>query len=103
MNEETSEIFDLKRLREYLSDLYRSEIELKYFGELGKGKETLNELGMAAKGFGYGKPYLIEFEAKGKHVSAVLETMRSNIFGIRLNSTEEEPGNFLVMENASWG
>jgi hypothetical protein len=76
------EIFDLKRLREYLSDLYGSEIELKHFGELGKEKDTLTEPGMAsAKEFGYGRPYLVEFEAKGKRVSLVLETMRSNIFG----------------------
>ena len=82
MNRSVSEIFDLKRLREYLSDLYGSEIELKYFGELGKEKDTLTEPGIAsAKEFGYGRPYLVEFEAKGKHVSLVLETMRSNIFG----------------------
>jgi thiamine kinase-like enzyme len=79
MNKETAAAFDAKKLREYLSEVHGSEIDLDFVRELG---EISNEkLDKGVKGFGYGKPYLIEFTVNGKRNSVVLETMRGNIFG----------------------
>jgi hypothetical protein len=65
-------------LHEYLASLYGVEMKINYVGELGKtGKKPKEEL----KGFGYGVPYLIEFSARGKTKSVVLETMRLGGFG----------------------
>ncbi len=80
MGEEETVTFDLRRLREYLSETYKSEVDLVSVGELGIEKKTVS-LTEAVKGFGYGKPYLIEFNVNEKRKSVVLETMRSNIFG----------------------
>jgi hypothetical protein len=81
MSEATSMAFDLKRLKQYLSEVYGSEINLTFVGELGKESAAVEKLDNALKGFGYGKPYLIEFNVNGRKNSVVLETMRSNIFG----------------------
>ena len=56
----------------YLKGLYGSAKVTKV-GELGAMPEEVKE---GVKGFGYGKPYLIEFEAGGKAHSVVLSSMR---------------------------
>jgi hypothetical protein len=71
---------DREQLRAYLSEVYRSEIDLKYIGELEKEK-AVQKLGKVIKEFGYGKPYLIEFDVNGNGISLVLETMKSDMFG----------------------
>lgn len=76
-----SAIFDLERLREYLSNVYGSEIDLRSVSELGKEREAVFKPGRSLKEFGYGKPYLVEFDLMGRRNIVVLETMRSNIFG----------------------
>lgn len=63
-----------EKLQEYLSTLYKTDVEINRVGELGK--KTEKAAGKELKGFGYGKPYLIEFTIEGKKRSVVLETLR---------------------------
>lgn len=56
----------------YLKELY-GKARVTGIGELGGIPLEVEE---GIKGFGYGKPYLIEFEANGKAHSVVLSTMR---------------------------
>jgi hypothetical protein len=67
-----------KKLQEYLSELYHTNVRINCVCELGKNpEETAVE---QLKGFGYGKPYLIEFTLngeRGERKSVVLETMRA--------------------------
>ncbi|RLG91124.1 MAG: aminoglycoside phosphotransferase family protein [Candidatus Hecatellales archaeon] len=72
-------VLKLKHIQEYLLTLYGSRVKLTYFGEFG-GEKTLKPK-KELKGFGYGKPYLLEFKVKGKKHVAVLETMRKDSFG----------------------
>ncbi|VVB94480.1 Uncharacterised protein [uncultured archaeon] len=62
----------VKAVENYLKELYGSA-RVTGIGELGGIPVEVEE---GIKGFGYGKPYLIEFEAKGKKRSVVLSTMR---------------------------
>jgi len=63
-----------KKLQEYFSTLYKTDVEINCVGELGK--KTKESMEKELKGFGYGKPYLIEFTIEGKKKSVVLETLR---------------------------
>jgi hypothetical protein len=65
---------DVDRLKEYLSSVYKANVEIRFVGELGKEEETYEK---ELKGFGYGVPYLIEFSVDGKAKCVVLETMRT--------------------------
>ncbi len=56
----------------YLKELY-GKLRVTGIGELGGAKVELAE---DIKGFGYGRPYLIEFEAGGEKKAVVLSTMR---------------------------
>lgn len=67
------------RLREYLSSVYKADVEIKFVGELRERKKVISEKEL--KGFGYGIPYLIEFNIDGKAKYVVLETMRPEGFG----------------------
>jgi hypothetical protein len=70
--------FSETALREYLSGLYGSDVEICGVWRLGEKKaEGVKDL----KGFGYGVPYVIEFRVKNKVQRVVLETMRSEGFG----------------------
>ena len=62
----------IKAVENYLEELYGSSKVTK-IGELGGIPVEVEE---GIKGFGYGKPYLIEFEAGGKKHSVVLSSMR---------------------------
>ncbi len=62
----------IKAVETYLSGLY-GKAKVTGISELG-GIPVETEEGI--KGFGYGKPYLIDFEAKGKKQSVVLSSMR---------------------------
>jgi Phosphotransferase enzyme family len=62
----------IKAVENYLSGLYGSS-KVTSIGELGGIPVEVEE---GIKGFGYGKPYLIEFEAGGKAHSVVLSSMR---------------------------
>jgi hypothetical protein len=68
----------IDKLKEYLSSVYKADVEILFVGELGKKKERP---GKELKGFGYGAPYVVEFTVKGKEKSVVLETMRPGGFG----------------------
>ncbi len=62
----------IKAVENYLNGLY-GKSRVTRIGELGGIPEEVEE---GVKGFGYGKPYLIEFEAGGKGHSVVLSSMR---------------------------
>ena len=66
------------KLREYLSYVYKADVEIRFVGELGKKKKRPEE---KLKGFGYGIPYVVEFTVEGEEKSVVLETMRPGGFG----------------------
>ncbi|HLB70210.1 MAG: phosphotransferase [Candidatus Methanoperedens sp.] len=61
-----------QNVENYLSELY-SDARVTGISELGGIPVEVEE---GIKGFGYGKPYLIEFESDGKKHSVVLSTMR---------------------------
>ncbi len=65
-------ILKKQAVEKYLTGLY-GKARVTGIGELGGIPEEIEE---GIKGFGYGKPYLIEFEADGKEQSVVLSTMR---------------------------
>jgi hypothetical protein len=62
------------RLQEYFASLYNKDVSIDCVCELGKKTEEAAKTEL--KGFGYGKPYLIEFTIGGKRRSVVLETLR---------------------------
>lgn len=64
------------RVEEYLSSVYKKKVKVVGISPLGvsEGVEAL-------KGFGYGVPYLIEFNVGGEAERAVLETVRPEGFG----------------------
>lgn len=65
-------------LRDYLSSLFGGDVKICKILSLGTGKaESLEDL----KGFGYGVPYIIEFQVNGETKKVVLETMRPEGFG----------------------
>lgn len=61
----------LERVREYLNDLFGKPVDVIRIIPLG-AEPGETEL----KGFGYGKPYLIDFVCEGEERSAVLSSMR---------------------------
>ncbi len=62
----------IKAVENYLSGLY-GNAKVTRIGELGGTPEEVEE---GIKGFGYGKPYLIEFDAGRRPHSVVLSSMR---------------------------
>jgi hypothetical protein len=66
---------DQKILKKYLEEIFDAKIEIKNMRELGPQDEK--EL----KGFGYGKPYLIDLSVEGGGKSVVLSSMKGDIFG----------------------
>ncbi|RLI09702.1 aminoglycoside phosphotransferase family protein [Candidatus Bathyarchaeota archaeon] len=64
-------------LEAYLSELLGKHVEVVSTGELGSALEPFEDV----KGFGYGKPYVIEFEVEGRRRQAVLSTVRPGPFG----------------------
>ena len=71
----------LDKLSEYLRDVYQTDVEIRYVGELGKRKARVKKPRKKLKGFGYGVPYQVEFIVDGKLKRVILETMRSSGFG----------------------
>ncbi len=64
-----------ERIQEYLSNVYKQAVEVTAVTPLVSG--GLDDL----KGFGYGVPYLIEFNVGSESKRVVLETMRPEGFG----------------------
>ncbi len=62
-------------LKKYLKTLYEGEIRLKKISRIGVADVTED-----FKGFGYGAPYLIEFERDDQDYRLVLNTMRGDEF-----------------------
>lgn len=60
-----------ERVQEYLTEVYGKPVEVIRIGGLG-AEPGETEL----KGFGYGKPYLVDFILEGREQSAVLSSMR---------------------------
>ncbi|MGQ9468381.1 MAG: aminoglycoside phosphotransferase family protein [Nitrososphaerales archaeon] len=69
---------DSKKIQDYLSSVFKDEVTINYIGELCKEKV---KKGKRLKAFGYGLPYLIEIDVKGKKKSLVLETLKRGGFG----------------------
>ncbi len=69
----------LDKLKYYLSKLHGEEAEIVHVGEIGKAAEAEKHLDI--KGFGYGKPYLIEYRVGSRKYSVVLQTMKPDSFG----------------------
>ncbi|KPV65407.1 MAG: hypothetical protein AOA65_0198 [Candidatus Bathyarchaeota archaeon BA1] len=67
----------LDKLREYLSSVYKADVEIRFVSELSRRRKPREKL----KGFGYGVPYVIEFVADGEKKRVILETMRPEGFG----------------------
>jgi len=65
-------------LREYLSSLYKTKVEICGVWRLGSEEA---EVSKDLKGFGYGVPFVIEFRVNGEVKKVVLETMRPEGFG----------------------
>jgi hypothetical protein len=65
-------------LSKYLRSLYGENVEVRRVWKLGSEKPSVSG---DLKGFGYGFPYVIEFEIDGEVKRVVLETMRSEGFG----------------------
>lgn len=61
-----------KAVEKYLDELY-GNVKVTAISELGGIPVDLED---GDKGFGYGKPYLIDFEADGENKSVVLSSMR---------------------------
>ncbi len=70
---------NIEGLQEYLSSVYGATVNVLQVFPLGAGKEVKE--GENLKGFGYGIPYVIEFEVEGKLEKVVLETLKSEGFG----------------------
>ncbi|UCE43826.1 MAG: aminoglycoside phosphotransferase family protein [Candidatus Bathyarchaeota archaeon] len=76
-------VFELQldKLREYLSSVFGADVEVRYFGELGKRGIKPAKPRAKLKGFGYGVPYEIRFVVRRELKSVILETMRPGGFG----------------------
>ncbi len=64
-------------LRAYLAGLFGDEVEILGVGELGGEVKPLEDV----KAFGYGRPFVVEFEVRGQRREAVLCTIRPGPFG----------------------
>jgi tRNA A-37 threonylcarbamoyl transferase component Bud32 len=71
----------LDKLGKYLSTVYKTDVEIRYVGELGKEGKRSRKHQMKLKEFGYGIPYEVRFAAGGQLESVILETMRPGGFG----------------------
>jgi hypothetical protein len=65
-------------LLEYLSSLYNADVKICRFWRLG-GEES--KVSKDLKGFGYGIPYVVEFDVNGEVKKVVLGTMGPEGFG----------------------
>ncbi|MGQ9565895.1 MAG: phosphotransferase [Candidatus Bathyarchaeales archaeon] len=63
-----------RRLQEYFSTLFKKDVKIVGVCELGASFKGTQEKEL--KGFGYGKPYLIEYRIDGEKKKVVLETLR---------------------------
>lgn len=90
---------DLKRenLEAYLKSLYGDDLLLLSMRKMGETIPTTEDV----KGFGYGSPLLVEYEAKGKKGSAVLSTMRvQHGFG---HDHFSDRARILIWQNSTFG
>lgn len=65
-------------LKRYLSSLHGVEVKIFSVSEFGKPEKARR---LDLKGFGYGKPLSVEYEAEGKRFSIVVQTMKADSFG----------------------
>ena len=70
---------EVNALRDYLRSLHREYVKIMSVHELGRAKRA-RPTGRL-KGFGFGTPYLVEYQTGGKRHSGVFETMRPGSFG----------------------
>ncbi|MGQ9679718.1 MAG: phosphotransferase [Candidatus Bathyarchaeia archaeon] len=67
----------IEALKQYLSDLFKGEVEIPRIGVLGGSLKQENVL----KGYGYGLPLRIDFRLGGEDRSIVLNTIKPGGFG----------------------
>jgi len=83
-------------LEEYLSEVYACRAKLRRFAPLtGKG----GRIRRGVKGFGYGIPYLLEFNCGRRKLAAVLSTMKRNGFG---HDHEADVAQNMVLANSCY-
>ncbi|MFQ5761862.1 MAG: phosphotransferase family protein [Candidatus Bathyarchaeia archaeon] len=83
-------------LAEYLSVVYGCPVKLRSLAALtGKGGKVRR----GVKGFGYGIPYLIQFQGGRKKLEVVLSTMKRNGFG---HDHEADVAQNMVLANACY-
>jgi len=90
---------DLKRenLEAYLKSLFGDDLQLKSMRRMGETIPTTEDV----KGFGYGSPLLVEYEARGQKGSAVLSTMRVQYgFG---HDHFSDRARILIWQNSTFG
>jgi hypothetical protein len=90
---------DLTRenLEAYLKSLYGDDLKLLSMRRMGETIPTTEDV----KGFGYGSPLLVEYEARGQKGSAVLSTMRVQYgFG---HDHFSDRARILIWQNSTFG
>jgi hypothetical protein len=71
-----------EQLKEYLEKKFGTPVRIVSVQELGLGRESKREEEHEIKGFGYGKPYFVEFETEdGEVKEVVISTMKGDGFG----------------------
>jgi hypothetical protein len=65
--------FAMRNLEDYLREVLAGDVEIRNISELGGEGEL--------KGFGYGKPYIIDLSVNGEGRSVVLSSMKGDSFG----------------------
>jgi len=66
-------------LRDYLKFLHKRNVHIVRVDELGRARKQRPIVRL--KGFGFGTPYLVEYEVGGKMRTGVFETLRPGAFG----------------------
>jgi hypothetical protein len=74
MTSKTKILVTREKLAEYFSAVHNADVEISRLSELGKGEGEAIKKDL--KGFGYGRPYLIEYKVGQEKKSVVLETLR---------------------------
>ncbi len=70
-----------EELKDYLARKFGTPLKLISVTELGLESDSKQREERDIKGFGYGKPYLVEFERGGEVKEVVISTMKGDGFG----------------------
>lgn len=70
-----------EKIKAYLEETFGTPVKLISVKELGLESRSKQEEEHEIKGFGYGKPYFVEFERGGEVQEVVISTMKGDGFG----------------------